>query len=178
MAKKKVIPEYSKITKNGIEYYRTRILDADGKQVDIYGKTCEEVYDKAQAASRAVAEAIFRKNNPTVREYCEKWLKMKSATVRPNTLEGYRKATHSHRVRKRLVSRRSAEGIVTRTSSKNIVTTYCKGSLLIKGAALFLYPVAERRNPSCRNACSDTNGLSCPGLICRSARESWVIGQS
>lgn len=96
MTKKKVIPEYSKITKNGSEYYRTRILDADGKQVDIYGKTCEEVYDKAQAASRAVAEAIFRKNNPTVREYCEKWLKMKSATVRPNTLEGYRKAMEKH----------------------------------------------------------------------------------
>ena len=92
MAKKKIIPEYSKVKKNGTEYYRTRILDADGKQVDIYGKTCEEVYDKAQTASRAIAEAIFRKNNPTVREYCEKWLKMKSATVRPNTLEGYRKA--------------------------------------------------------------------------------------
>lgn len=96
MAKKKVIPEYSKVKKNGTEYYRTRILDADGKQVDIYGKTCEEVYDKAQVASRAVADAIFRKNNPTVREYCEKWLKMKSATVRPNTLEGYRKAMEKH----------------------------------------------------------------------------------
>ena len=84
----------------------------------------------------------------------------------------------SHRVRKRLVSRRSAEGIVTRTSSKNIATTYQKGSLSIKGAALFLYPIAERRNPSCRNACSDTNGLSCTGLICRSVRESWVIGRS
>ena len=39
MAKKKVIPEYGKVKKNGTEYYRTRILDADGKQVDIYGKT-------------------------------------------------------------------------------------------------------------------------------------------
>ena len=96
MAKKKVIPEYSKVKKNGTEYYRTRILDADGKQVDIYGKTCEEVYDRAHAASRAIADAIFRKNNPTVREYCEKWLKMKSATVRPNTLEGYRKAMEKH----------------------------------------------------------------------------------
>ena len=96
MAKKKVIPEYGKVKKNGTEYYRTRILDADGKQVDIYGKTCEEVYDRAQAASRAIADAIFRKNNPTVREYCEKWLKMKSATVRPNTLEGYRKAMEKH----------------------------------------------------------------------------------
>ena len=35
MAKKKVIPEYSKVNKKGTEYYRTRILDADGKQVDI-----------------------------------------------------------------------------------------------------------------------------------------------
>ena len=32
MAKKKVIPEYGKVKKNGTEYYRTRILDADGKQ--------------------------------------------------------------------------------------------------------------------------------------------------
>lgn len=47
MAKKKVIPEYGKVKKNGTEYYRTRILDVDGKQVDIYGKTCEEVYDRA-----------------------------------------------------------------------------------------------------------------------------------
>ena len=84
------------IVESGATKSAWRILDADGKQVDIYGKTCEEVYDKAQAASRAVAEAIFRKNNPTVREYCEKWLKMKSATVRPNTLEGYRKAMEKH----------------------------------------------------------------------------------
>ena len=55
--------------------------------------------------------------------------------------------TNSHRVRERLVSRRGAEGIVTWASSKNIVTTCCKGSLLIKGAALFLYPIAERRKP-------------------------------
>lgn len=96
MAKKKVIPEYSKVKKSGTEYYRARILDADGKQVDIYGKTCEEVYDRAQVASRAIADAIFRKDNPTVREYCEKWLKMKSATVRPNILEGYRKAMERH----------------------------------------------------------------------------------
>ena len=51
MAKKKVIPEYSKITKNGIEYYRTRILDADGKQVDIYGKTCEPLPGPMQKLS-------------------------------------------------------------------------------------------------------------------------------
>lgn len=72
------------------------------------------------------------------------------------------------------VQKKSLHGLQVRI----IVTTCCKGSLSIKGAALFLYPIAERRNPSCRNACSDTNGSSCPGLICRSARGSWVIGQS
>jgi integrase len=91
MAKKKVIPEYSKIIKNGKEYYRTRLRDADGKQVDIYGTTCEEVYDKVQVARKAIDEAIYRRNNPTVSDYCEKWLTMKSATVRPNTLAGYRR---------------------------------------------------------------------------------------
>lgn len=96
MAKKKVIPEYSRIIKNGTEYYRTRICDADGKRVDIYGSTCEEVYEKVRDASRTVAEAVFRKNNPTVREYCEKWLIMKSATVRPNTLNGYRNVMEKH----------------------------------------------------------------------------------
>ena len=96
MAKKKIIPEYTKVTKGNSEYYRTRITDADGKRVDIYGKTCEEVYDKVQEATKIVASAKFRKNNPTVGDYCEKWLLMKSATVRPNTLKGYRHAIEKH----------------------------------------------------------------------------------
>lgn len=96
MARKKVIPEYQKVSKRGSEYYRTRIKDADGKQVDIYGKTCEEVYSKVQTAQKAIAEAIFRRENPTVADYCNKWLIMKSATIRVNTLEGYRKAMKKH----------------------------------------------------------------------------------
>ena len=96
MPKKKEIPQYSKIIKGGTEYYRTRITDCDGKQVDIYGKSCEEVYDKVQEAKKVIAEAKFRKNNPTVKEYCEKWLLMKSANVRPNTLAGYRRAMEKH----------------------------------------------------------------------------------
>lgn len=83
--------QWSKV--NGVVHDELYDSPSDDK---LYGKTCEEVYDRAQAASRAVADAIFRKNNPTVREYCEKWLKMKSATVRPNTLEGYRKAMERH----------------------------------------------------------------------------------
>lgn len=81
--KKKNIPQYGTVTRKGVLYYRTRILDADGKQVSLYGTTCEELYDKEQEARRQVAEIIFHREHPTVAEYCEKWLLMQSAKVSP-----------------------------------------------------------------------------------------------
>lgn len=45
MAKKKTIPQYTSVERKGIQYYRTRILDADGKQVSLYATTCEELYE-------------------------------------------------------------------------------------------------------------------------------------
>ena len=90
MAKKKdTIPEYGTVTRKGVQYYRTRIMDADGKQVSLYATTCEELYKKEQEARKQVAEILFRKENPTVADYCEKWLLMKSATVSASTLKGY-----------------------------------------------------------------------------------------
>lgn len=87
--KKEVIPDYKSVIHNGKEYYRTRIMDADGKRVAIYGKTQKELYDKVKKAQKEVDDIRFRRVNPTVEEYCEKWLKMKSATVSPQTLRGY-----------------------------------------------------------------------------------------
>lgn len=89
MAKKKCVPEYGTVTRKGIQYYRTRITDADGKRVDLYAETCEELYQKEQEARRQVEDAVFRRQNPTVAEYCEKWLLMRSATVSAATLRGY-----------------------------------------------------------------------------------------
>ena len=83
------VPQYGTVTRKGVLYYRTRILDADGKQVSLYGTTCEELYDKEQEARRQVAEIIFHREHPTVAEYCEKWLLMQSAKVSPATLKGY-----------------------------------------------------------------------------------------
>ena len=37
--KKETIPEYKSVTYSGNTYYRTRIKDADGKRVAIYGST-------------------------------------------------------------------------------------------------------------------------------------------
>lgn len=73
MAKKKTdIPQYGTVIRFGIPYYRTRIMDADGKQVALYATTCEELYKKAQEARREVEDLIFRRKHPTVEEYCEK----------------------------------------------------------------------------------------------------------
>lgn len=56
--KKKDIPQYGTVILNGIEYYRTRIEDADGKRVALYAKTAEELYEKAKEAKRQIEDAI------------------------------------------------------------------------------------------------------------------------
>lgn len=88
--KKKLIPEYGKTLIKGVEYYRTRIEDADGKRVSLYALTAEELYDKVEEAKQLIKEAKFRRSTPTVKEYCEKWLLMQSANIRVTTLNDYR----------------------------------------------------------------------------------------
>ena len=83
------VPQYGTIMQKGIQYYRTRIMDADGKQVSLYAATCEELYEKQLEARRQVEEIIFRQQHPTVAEYCQKWLLMQSAKVSASTLRGY-----------------------------------------------------------------------------------------
>ncbi len=90
MARRKVqIPDYGTTVKAGIRYYRTRIMDADGKRVDLYAETKEELYEKEKEARQIIEEAIFRRENPTVEDYAEKWLTMQSATISPASLKGY-----------------------------------------------------------------------------------------
>ena len=74
--------EYSTTTIKGVEYFRTRITGVDGKRVTLYARTSEELAQKVQDAKHEIVEAKFRKENPTVAEYCQKWLLMQSAKVR------------------------------------------------------------------------------------------------
>ena len=76
-------------TIKGVEYFRTRITGVDGKRVTLYARTSEELAQKVQDAKHEIVEAKFRKENPTVAEYCQKWLLMQSAKVTPATLKGY-----------------------------------------------------------------------------------------
>ena len=90
MAKKKMnVPQYGTVMREGALYYRTRIMDADGKRVSLYATTCEELYERQLEAQRQVEEIIFRRKHPTVAEYCEKWLLMQSAKVSAATMRGY-----------------------------------------------------------------------------------------
>lgn len=91
MARKKVvIPEYGTAIRKGIEYYRTRITDADGKRVSLYARTREELYYKVQEAERLIEEASFRMKTPTVDDYCNKWLLIQEGRLRATTMTDYR----------------------------------------------------------------------------------------
>ena len=97
MAKKKSdIPQYGTVMRSGVQYFRTRVTDADGKQVSLYATTCEELYKKETEARQQIEDIIFRRENPTVAEYCEKWLYMKSAKISRGTLRGYRNAMDNY----------------------------------------------------------------------------------
>ena len=62
MAKRRrAIPQYGTVIMNGVEYYRTRITDADGKRVALYGRTREELYDKVEEAKRQIEDFTFRR---------------------------------------------------------------------------------------------------------------------
>ena len=69
--------------------YRKRIKDSDGKYVALYAKDPDELTMKIKLAEREIEEAVFRRENPTVKDYAEKWLVMRSAHVRKTTLADY-----------------------------------------------------------------------------------------
>lgn len=97
MAKrKKVIPSYGMVELNGIEYYRTRIQNSDGKLVALYAGTPEELYQKELVAYEQIDNDTFNRKSPTVAEYCEKWLLMQSVHVRATTLTDYTSKVRRH----------------------------------------------------------------------------------
>lgn len=81
---------------NGVEYYRTRVKDADGKLMALYARTPEELYDKELSALEQIDNDTFCRKSPTVAEYCERWLVMQSASVRTTTLTDYTSKVRRH----------------------------------------------------------------------------------
>lgn len=96
MAKRKKIPNYGTVIIGGTEYYRTRIVDSDGKRVALYAATREELYDKVEEAKKQISELTFRRENPTVAEYCKRWLRMQEAHIAATTMRTYTYQIQKH----------------------------------------------------------------------------------
>ena len=94
--RKRAIPQYGTVTLNGLDYYRTRVQDADGKLVALYARTPEELYDKELNALEQIDNDTFCRKSPTVADYCEKWLLMQSVHVRATTMTDYTSKVRRH----------------------------------------------------------------------------------
>ena len=69
--------------------YRKRIKGPDGRRIAIYAKTPEELTRKLAEVRRQVEEEVYDRENPTVKDYAEKWLTMHAPHIRATTLADY-----------------------------------------------------------------------------------------
>lgn len=69
--------------------YRKRIKGPDGKYAALYAQTPVALTEKIEAAQRQIEEAVYRRENPTVQDYAEKWLAMHAPHIRTTTLIDY-----------------------------------------------------------------------------------------
>lgn len=69
--------------------FRKRIKGPGGKYIALYAQTAEELTEKIATVQRQIEEDINRRDNPTVKDYAEKWLTMQAAHVRATTLADY-----------------------------------------------------------------------------------------
>ena len=91
------LPKYASTTvTGGLEYFRTRVTDNEGKRVTLYGKSRQELFDKVAETQHQLDANTFRRYSPTVAEYCEKWLLMQSAHIRNTTLIDYTSKVKIH----------------------------------------------------------------------------------
>ena len=69
--------------------YRKRIKGPNGKYIAVYAKTPDKLTEKVALVQRQIQDAVYRRENPTVREYAEKWLTMHAPHIRATTLADY-----------------------------------------------------------------------------------------
>lgn len=69
--------------------FRKRIKGPNGKYIALYAQTPEELTEKIAIVQRQIEEEVYRRDNPTVKDYSEKWLTMQAAHIRTTTLADY-----------------------------------------------------------------------------------------
>lgn len=87
-------PTYEWVERLGL--YRKRIKDTDGKYVAIYAPTPDELTEKLEEAKLAVKAAEFSRDNPTVKKYSEKWLRLYTSEMKSATANVYKNAVNVH----------------------------------------------------------------------------------
>jgi integrase len=97
--RKRSVPNYGTHVIHGHSYYRTRIKDINGKVRPLYASTPEELYKKEKELRDEIEDELFRRENPTVREYSEKWLEMQSPRLSYATMKGYQNAIKNYIVK-------------------------------------------------------------------------------
>ncbi len=87
---------YCNATINGHEYFKAYVFTPDGKRIQIYGKTLEELCNKYDEVEHRSSDVQLILDSPSVKDYCEKWLLMQSAHVRTTTLLDYTSKVNRH----------------------------------------------------------------------------------
>lgn len=133
---KRRIPRYATVDINGNIYYKTYVRDTEGNRICLYAKTREELYEKEMDALEQIDNAAFRRQSPTVAEYCEKWLTMQSVHVRATTLTDYTSKVRRHIISE-LGDKRMAE--VTLDDIQMALVPVSKKSASVYKSVIVLY---------------------------------------
>ena len=90
-------PEFKgMVSINGYHYYKKQITDAEGKRRVVYGKTRLELEQKIDLLKLDAYATRSPEKNPTVEEYCRKWLQMQSGNIRFTTMVDYTSKIERH----------------------------------------------------------------------------------
>ena len=87
-------PRYEYVPK--LKLYRKRIKDIDGKYFPIYAKTEPELAAKVATAQEQITAGLSSRENPTVRQYAERWMDLHAQHVAERTMDDYRYIVRSY----------------------------------------------------------------------------------
>lgn len=111
--------------------YRKRIKDSDGKYVAIYGEDPDTLTMKVMEAQQQIKDAVFRRENPTVADYAERWLLMQAAHIRSTTLADYKSKVKNYIIQPlgdRCISEVTADDVnmaITKAAEKSASIYHC-----------------------------------------------------
>ncbi len=76
--------------------YVTYLEDTDGKKVKITSSDFDDLCERYETEKANIENRSFNKKAPTVKEYCERWLKMQSVHIRETSLIDYTSKVKRH----------------------------------------------------------------------------------